>query len=237
MTRRMRLVVSVSCGLVSLVACLAYAGTVRGEVERARSQALARYGGEVVSLVVASRPIEAGEVVGTTDVSMRDWISTLAPSRAMVDVSEVLGREVTVPVADGAPLTELNFRDATELADIPSGHVAVSVPITDRLAISPAVRVGSHVIAYQAADEGAQVICADALVLSVPGNAATLGARGSLTIAVSSEDVPRVLSASTAGDLRLVVPADDVKSVAKGDQTSKDVPPADKGGEAHAKDE
>ena len=80
MSKRTRIAISCACGLVALLASVGYAQHVRGEAERARSQALARYGGEVASLVVSVRSIEAGEVVTNADVEARDWLVSLAPS-------------------------------------------------------------------------------------------------------------------------------------------------------------
>lgn len=227
MQRKTRIVLSCACGTLAVAASVAYGSAVRAQAHRDRAEALERYGGEVVSLVVSSRAIEAGEVVSTGDVDARDWLSSLAPVGALTDLSNVVGREVTVPVAEGAPVTELNFRDASELADIPSGHVAVSVPITDKLGVSPAIRVGAHVTAYRTQESAAEVICASAIVLAVPGTNASFATHGSLTIAVPEKDVAHVLHASTSGDLRLVVPADDVKQTTAGaDRGGKDVPPA-----------
>ncbi|MDO4797317.1 MAG: Flp pilus assembly protein CpaB [Coriobacteriales bacterium] len=232
MQRRTRIALSCACGVLAVAASLAYGGSVRAQAQRDRAQALERYGGEVVSLVVSSRAMEAGEVVAATDVSSRDWLSSLAPAGAVTDMADAVGREVTVPVAEGAPLTALNFRDASQIADIPAGHVAVSVPITDKLGVSAAVRVGAHVTAYRTLESATEVICSSAIVLAVPGNTGAMATRGSLTIAVPAKDVSGVLYASTSGDLRLVVPAEDVRQAPQdGERSGKDVPPAQKDGQ------
>lgn len=184
-----------------------------------------RYGGEVVGLVVATRPIEAGETLSRSDVELRDWLSSLVPEGACTSLDEILGHEVTVPAAAGAPLTQLNFRDTAQLADIPSGHVAVSVPVTDKLGVSSGIVAGSHVIAYRVQESGTRLVSGDVTVLLAPSTTGALAGRGSLTIAVAAKDVSEVLSASTAGDLRLVVPAEDVKSSGKEEGSSADVPP------------
>jgi pilus assembly protein CpaB len=237
MSRKTRVILACAFGALAVLVCVIYADQVRDEADRARTEALERYGGDVVSLVVSTRGIEAGEVITSTDVDARDWLSSLAPSHALMELGSVIGREVTVPIAEGAPLTELNFRDVSELADIPSGHVAVSVPITEKLGISQAIRVGAHVTAYRTIEDRAEEICADAIVLAVPSSTGTVASRGTLTIAVPSGNVSQVLTSSTTGDLRLVVPADDVKKADKGERRdTRNVPPADgqakdKGGE------
>lgn len=213
MSKRIRILLSVVCAGVAMVFCLSYTSHVREEADRMRTEAMRRYGGEVASLVVTTRQIEAGEVIATKDVEQRDWLSSLAPEGAQTSLDDVVGREVSVPASAGAPLTELNFRDLAHLADIPAGHVAVSVPITEKLGVSVGIAVGTHVVAYRTTQDSAQAIGDDAVVLAVPGGSGTAG-RGSLTIAVLAKDVPAVLTASASGDLRLVVPASDVNQLA-----------------------
>lgn len=224
MSRHVRIVVSVACAVLAAAVCLAYTTHVREEADRTRTEAMRRYGGEVVSLVVATRTIEAGEVVSMSDIETRDWLSSLAPEDAQTNVDDVVGREVSVPACSGAPLTALNFRDPETMAEIPSGHVAVSVPITEKLGVTTGIAVGTHVVTYRALDGSAELIGGDATVLAVPSSSSVN--RGSLTIAVTAADVPAVLAASTAGDLRIVVPADDVKKLATGEAaTDVSVPP------------
>ncbi len=229
MPKRLRLAVSMLCALVVGAVCLAYTAHVRDEAERTRTEAMRRYGGEVISLVVATRTIEAGEVLTMTDIESRDWLSSLAPVGAQTSVDDVVGREVSVPVCSGAPLTELNFRDPDEMAEVPAGHVAVSVPVTEKLGVATGIAVGTHVVVYRATEDVVKLIGGDATVLAVPSGASSMG-RGSLTIAVTAKDVPEVLAASATGDLRLVVPAADVKELASGASVSKvSVPPVEGG--------
>lgn len=213
MVRRTRVAISSGCAVLAAMVCLAYTAHVNDEAERTRTEAMRRYGGEVVSLVVATRGMEAGEVVTMADVEVRDWLASLAPDGAQTSLDDVVGLEVSVPVCSGAPLTALNFRDPTQAFEIPSGHVAVSIPITEKLGVTYGIAAGTHVVTYRATDGGAQLIGGDATVLAAPGGTSAVG-RGSLTIAVRAEDVPDVLTASTTGDLRIVCPAEDVKSLA-----------------------
>lgn len=213
--KRARILISSACAVAAVLTCFAYTGHVRDEAERMRTEAMRRYGGEVVSLVVANRSIEVGEVVSMADVEVRDWLSSLAPEGAQTSIDEVVGKEVSVPVCSGAPLVELNFRDPTDLVDVPSGHVAVSVPISEKLGVTSGIAVGTHVVIYRTTEETAELIGGDATVLAVPGNSSSIG-RASMTIAVTAKDVPAVLTASASGDLRIVCPADDVKELSSG---------------------
>ncbi|MBP3892609.1 MAG: flagella basal body P-ring formation protein FlgA [Atopobiaceae bacterium] len=209
MSLRFRIVLSMACAVLGVVSCLAYAGTVRAEAEKVRSDAIERFGGEVAQLVVADQALEAGDVITERNVRTRDWVADLAPEGAVVSLQDVLGKEVRVPVSKGAPLTDLNFRDESTLAKVPSGHVAVSVPVTDKLGISRGVLRGARISAYAVSDDGPRLIASDVEVLSELTAGGSLSAQ-QITIAVLPEDVATILGASATGDLRLVIPADDV---------------------------
>ncbi len=234
MSRRMRLLVSALCGLLAVVIGAVYVGQVRAEGERERNEAIRRYGGELVTLAVASRTIEAGEVVSAGDVSMRDWVSSLAPKGSLTSIEDVVGKELSVPIVEGAPLTDLNFRRSDAQLDIPSGHVALSVPLTEKLGISSSVHQGAHLSAFRAVEGSSEALCGDVVVLSSPDSAGMVSGRGFVTIAVDAACIASVISASTAGDLRLVLPADDVKQDSVTTAQRQNVEPAAGGGRVTA---
>ncbi|WP_455138145.1 SAF domain-containing protein [Thermophilibacter sp.] len=209
MTRRFRLVVSGACALLAAALCLAYGQAEREKVERERSEALERYGGEVVSLVVATEGIEAGQVVDRGNVAERDWLADLAPEGAVTGIDAVLGSEVSVPVAAGAPLTDLNFRDPSDAVDVPADRVALSVPASGELGLPPATAPGDVLAAYEVTADGVRPISGDVQVLAVPSVGSGLMATGSVTVAVRPGEVARVLAASDEGSLRLALPGDE----------------------------
>ena len=218
MSARFRIVLSAAFAVLGVVACLAYADSVRQEAERVRSDAIARFGGEVAHLVVANQPIEVGELITDRNVQLRDWVADLAPQGAIATLVDAIGREVSVPVAAGAVLTELNFRDESVVCEVPAGHGAVSVPVTEKLGIARGVTRGARVSAYAVSQDVPQLIATDVEVLSELATSVGVIATQQITIAVLPDDVPAVLGASASGDLRLVIPADDVETVAEPEQ-------------------
>ncbi len=216
MSLRFRLVFALSCAALAALLCVSYATTVRAEAEQLRADAIARYGGEVVGVVAAVHSLEPGDVIGAADVSLRDWVTDLVPEGAMTSLDGVLGKEVAVPVARNSPVTELTFRDETHMAEVPRGHVAISVPITDKLGVPRSIRQGSSLVAYGVGREASELLSADIEVLSAP--AAGSSASGlQLSLAVPADRVEKVLSASASGDLRLVVPARGVELAPEGE--------------------
>ena len=209
MRRRLRLVVAGTTAVLAAVTCALYGQQVREEAQRVRAEALERYGGEVVSLVVATKPIEAGQVIDRQNVSEREWLVDLAPAGAVRGIDEVLGTEVTVPAAEGAPLTELNFRDEQGALEVPEGLVAISVPLSDDLALPSSVEAGSTLAAYAVTQDGVRLVSGSVQVIGAASEQDGLLAAGELTLAVAPEDVAALLSASASGALRLALPSDD----------------------------
>lgn len=238
MNRRFRLVVSGACAAVSVALCLAYGEHVRRESERVRAEALERYGGEVVTLVIAAEGIEAGEPVTRANAVEREWLVDLAPTGAVTGLDEVLGDEVSVPAAAGAPLTELNFRDDAEAVEVPEDKVAIAVAAGGELGVAPGTSVGDVLAAYEVGEEGVRLISADVRVLSGPQAAAGGLSPGLLTVAVAPDDVAWLLSASGEGSLRLALPGERALEFVEADRPAPTSVPAVEGqaGTADEKD-
>lgn len=211
MSRRARIIAALICGICSFAACLAYGRHTKAQAERTRLDALERYGGEVVSLLVATRTLEYGDVIDAGAVAPREWLLDLAPEQALVRLEDAIGQKVTVPLAKGVPLTQLNLRDGASGIEVPAGFVSLSLPMSDKLALSKNVTAGTRVVAYSAGASSTALLTADALVLAVPTEATSFSTSQSVSLAVRPNDVNAVLTASARGDLRLVVPADDVE--------------------------
>ena len=218
MTRRLRLGLATACSLLAVVLCLAYGRQTRAEAERERAEALERYGGEVTRVVVASQGLEAGEVVTRQNVAERDWVSDLVPAGTIVELDEVLGRQVSVPAAQGAPLTAVNFREEGTAAEVPDGYAAVSIPAGEKLGLPAGIKAGTRIAAFRVRDAGARLVTSDLQVISAAADI-SVGGRATVTLAARPSDVPELLVAGGEGSLRLVVPADGVEVVA-GDQTA-----------------
>ena len=198
---------------LAVVCCLLYGQAVRGAAERERSEALERYGGEVVPVVVATGDLVAG-----------------VPEGAFTSLSDVEGRTLSVPVAAGVPLTSLNFRDDARAAEVPAGRVAVAVSAPDRAGMPPGVAEGTRLAAYEVTQEGVRLLSQGCVVIGVPAEGPQ-GASATVGLAVEPGDVSAVLGAAARGTLRLAVPADDVDGLSLGPVAAPDeVAPV--GGEA-----
>ena len=232
MTRRFRYLISGSCALLAAALCLAYGEQVRAQCEHERTEALERYGGEVVRLVVATEPIEAGETISSNNVSERDWVAELAPEGAITGLDSVEGAEVSVPVAAGMPVTELNLRDSAEAVEVPEGRVALAIAADSDMGVPPGLEIGAILAAYEVGAEGVSLIADDLKVLSVPAGSAGVLSSGQLTVAVDPDDVAPLLASSGEGSLRFVLPGEHALAMdGVGAPDPGNVPPEETSGE------
>lgn len=217
MSLRFRIIFASACAVLVVMLVAGYADTVRAAALQEHNDAVARYGGDVASVVVATTALEPGDVVEASDVGMRDWIADLVPEGACTSLDAVVGREVTSPIPKNAVIADSSFRTDEAMAAVPSGMVAITLPITDKLGIQRGVPVGTRLTAYQVDKESAQLLAEGVVVLSAPSGSSASGIAASatqaqLTVAAPSDDVDTLLAASAAGTLKFVLPADDAAS-------------------------
>ena len=118
------------CGVLCALCVLGYTQSVRGEAERARADALARYGGDQVEVCVAKRDIAAGETVDSGAIETRLWVADLLPPEAVRQTSEVVGSKASSTVLSGEVLSARRFGAASAAIDVPDCKVANSVLAT-----------------------------------------------------------------------------------------------------------
>lgn len=224
MSLRFRIVFALACALLAALLCAVYAQHVQAETERTRSEALARYGGEVVSVVVAARNLSSGDEVAADDVETAEWVADLVPEGAFTDIDDVVGSRLSSSVPAGSVLCALHFEAEEGASQIPEGHVAISLSVSDRLGLPSEAGIGSRLLAYTISDGSASLIADDIELLS-HDSSSQYGTQ-SVTLAVLPDQVASILSASSAGDLRLAVPADDVDAGSTGISTAPTSVPA-----------
>ncbi|MDY4522095.1 MAG: Flp pilus assembly protein CpaB [Atopobium sp.] len=211
MSLKFRIVFSVACAVLVGILFLSYAQSVKAQAQAMRSEVLSKYGGEIAQVAVATNTIEAGKVIDSSDIQMRDWVAELVPQGAITDANSIIGKTLTVPICAGAPLSEFNFREAGSGIEVPKGMVAISIPLSDKIGISAATLPGTSVAAYATNDSGTSLISANVLILA--SGSKQQSQSSVLTLAVPVADVEKILSISATGQLRLVVPAEDVSSL------------------------
>ena len=202
-------IIAVACGLVCAVCVMAFMVHVRGEADAARSEALARFGGEQVEACVATRNIVAGERVDFSSVETKLWVADLLPDNAVRSSSDIVGKTATSDVFKGEVFVQGRFEVGHDAIDVPKGKQAVSVPARAVQAVGGAVRPGMSVDIYSSGDSTTALLEQNVSVLDTSmGSSGVLasGENGWITLAVDPERVQELISASNRTTLYFTLP-------------------------------
>lgn len=224
--RRSRFVLALACALAAMLCSAAYAQGVRRDAESVRAETIERYGGESTTLVVATRPLAAGEALDSDSVAEREWPSELVPEGSFASLDDVVGQTTAFPVERGLPLTEASLAGGEAALEVPAGTVAVSLGRPGELALPEGAGVGASVVAYELDDDGARVVAEDVRILALGQAQGSLVRGSAVTLAVRPRDVAGIMRCASQGTLRLVVPADDVDASELGESESAAAPEA-----------
>ena len=216
MTTKVRIAIALSCAIVAVVASQAYAQDARRKEAQLRQETLERYGGDVVQLVVAAHQLEAGTTISESDVTLKEWVSELAPDGAVTEIDQAIGSTLSSPIPKGQVLTDLVLGSSGASVEIPAGTVAVSLALTDKLGLVSGVDAGSRVFAYRIDEGGTELISGKVTIVSVKSEGGALSSTKNVTVAAKPDDIPGLLEAAAQGTLRLVVPASNVTEASAG---------------------
>lgn len=208
MKQKQTTVIAIVSGIACALCLALFMWGVRGQTDAARAEVLARYGGEQVEICVAARDIAAGERVDSSAVEMKLWVADLLPDGAIGDSGQVVGRTATASILKGEAISEKRFEESHGSLNVPAGKEAVSVPAKAVQAVGGAIGAGMNVDVYSSGDAETVLLAEDVAVLdsSVVGTGGLVSSDGGwLTLAVDSERVEEIISASRRTTLYFVL--------------------------------
>lgn len=85
------LAVGIVFGIICAICVALYASLVHQEADSARAEAMKRYGGEQVEVLVATKDIYPGETLTSSNTTMKTWLSDLLPDECITNFDEVKG--------------------------------------------------------------------------------------------------------------------------------------------------
>lgn len=197
--------VGIVCGIVCAAAVFAYLQGVKSESDAMRAEALARYGGEQISVCVATRDIAIGEKADASNTVEKLWLADLLPADAVRSTRDVEGERLGSPVYAGEVVTTKRFsRDEHEI-DAPAGLSVLSIPVQDVQAIGGSVGPGLRVDVYATGASGTELLASDVPVVS-SSNEGQNGSVSWVALAVEPRCVQELISASQKMELYLALP-------------------------------
>lgn len=219
MSLKVRTVLALCCAVLAVAIVAGYTASVRSEAAGQRAGALERYGGETVSVCVASRDIARGETFGERNVEVVEWLVDLLPEGAVADPSAVVGKAAASSIAANTPIAQVDVESSGNVLEVPAGLVAVSVPCTSESAVGGALVPGSVADVYVVTDGTARLLCREVQVLqtNAAGTAASLSWA---TVALDPSDVEAVVAASSVQRLHFALPSEEELRRRARDETS-----------------
>jgi pilus assembly protein CpaB len=154
--------------------------------------------GEQVRVLVATHNVTAGEMLTDDHVAVVPRPREVTPDTAAARPDEVVGRVAAVAIVAGEVLTPSRVGGTGLLAGLPTGEVAVPVPLLDATALG-LVGAGDRVDLYRAGAStpavlGALVLQASGAADDAVGGLGGGGAAPMIVVAVNSVEVGRLMA-------------------------------------------
>ena len=202
------LVAGLLCGAVCAVCVFSYASLVRGEADSARAEAMERYGGEQVEVLVATKDIYPGETLNSSNSTTRTWLSDLLPEECISTLGDVKDAQVSSMIVKGEAISKRRFDSSAASIDVPEGCVALSVPAQDVQTVGGSLCAGCLVDVYAT---GSQTACIGKNILvlatNVEGGNSSKSKVSWVTLAVPLDQSQEFVTASQSMDIYFVLPA------------------------------
>ncbi len=202
------LIAGILCGVVCSVCIFAYSSVVRGEAESARAEAMERYGGEQVEVLVATKDIYPGETLSSANSTSKTWISDLLPEECVTSLVDVKDIQVSSMIVKGEAISKRRFESSSATVEVPQGCVALSVAAQDVQAVGGSICAGCLVDVYAT---GSQTACIGRNILvlatNVEGGNSSKSKVSWVTLAVPLEQSQEFVTASQSMDIYFVLPA------------------------------
>ncbi len=201
--------IALVCGLLCAACLFGYVMLLQRQAEAERLQVLDQYGGEQVSVLVATCDIQPGETLDSSNSKEELWVSKLLPEGSITEASEGWGKKTKSLILAGEVVSTKRFEGDSSVVEIPEGFVAVSVPAKDVQAVGGLVAPGNKVDVYAV---GTKTSCLGEDVLVLDTSAKSVDEQTQtkvewVTLAVLPESAQDYIAASEDLEIYFTLPA------------------------------
>lgn len=203
---------SLIVGIVSACLCagcvFAYLTLVNEQVDQARAESLARYGGDQLVICVAKRTIAAGETITDSMLENQTWVADLLPEGVLASSEEVVGKEVSAAIYAGEPIVANRLGSSTVTLEVPDGFTAVSVPARKVQAVGGSLSSGMYVDVYATGSSATTLLLSHSLILatSLEQSSSSSDSVAWIVLAVEPEHVQELIAAAENLELSFALP-------------------------------
>ena len=132
-------------GILAALCVVLLLASVRSESSAQQKELAEKYGGTQTEVCVAKRDIAAGETLKDTDVEVKQWVSSLLPENVASSKKDCVGKQLGSSILKGEVVLLARFQSQDSSINVPSGMVAVSIPLDDTSSVGGTLKVNQKV--------------------------------------------------------------------------------------------
>ena len=194
-------------GGLAAVCAICLLASVKSETAAQQSELAEKYGGTQTEVCVAKRDIAAGETLKDTDVEVKQWVSSLLPENVATSKKDCVGKQLGSSILCGEVVCLGRFQSQDSSINVPSGKVAVSIPLDDTSSVGGTLKVNQKVDIYATGSSTTSKICAGVQILETSNSDKTVNSETKwITVAVDKDSAQEVVSAAQKLKLYVVLP-------------------------------
>ena len=195
-------------GALAAICAICLLTSVKSESAAQQKELAEKYGGTQVEVCVAKRDIAAGETLKDTDVEVKQWVSSLLPENAATSKKDCVGKQLGSSILTGEVICAGRFQSQDSSIDVPSGKVAVSIPLDDTSSVGGTLKVNQKVDIYATGSSTTSKICSGVQILETSNSDKTVNSETKwITVAVNKDSAQEVVSAAQKLKLYVVLPS------------------------------
>ena len=200
--------IGILSGVLAFVCAMCFLGSVKSESSAQQKQLAEKYGGAQTEVCVAKRDVAAGETLKDTDVEVKQWVSSLLPENAITSKNDCIGKQLGSSILKGEVVCAARFQSQESSINVPSGMVAVSIPLDDTSSVGGTLKVNQKVDIYATGSSTTSKICSSVQILETSNSDKSVDSETKwITVAVKKENAQEVVSAAQKLKLYVVLPS------------------------------
>ena len=193
--------------------------SVKSESSAQQKELAEKYGGTQTEVCVAKRDIAAGETLKDTDVEVKQWVSSLLPKNVAISKKDCVGKQLGSSILEGEVVCTSRFQSQDSSINVPSGMVAVSVPLDDTSSVGGTLKVNQKVDIYATGSTTTSKICSNVQILETSNSDKSVNSETKwVTVAVAKNSAQEVVSAAQKLKLYVVLPSGSTSSKGENDE-------------------
>ncbi len=200
--------VAILSGLLAALCAICFLTSVKSESAAQQKQLAEKFGGSQTEVCVAKRDIAAGETLKDTDVEVKQWVSSLLPENVATSKKDCVGKQLGSSILKGEVVCSARFQSQDSSISVPSGMVAVSIPLDDTSSVGGTLKVNQKVDIYATGSSTTSKICSNVQILETSNSDKSVDSETKwVTVAVEKDSAQEVVSAAQKLKLYVVLPS------------------------------